>query len=94
MFLITAVLSLIGLAKASKINWLKGVFVIGLIGTLFSLSLSIYELWIVDTTVKGLPACVYGFFFYAAILIAAILGLTTKPNLPMIQPTPPPSTPA
>jgi hypothetical protein len=72
--------------------WLKGVFVVGLVGTLFSLSLSIYELWIVDTTVKGLPACVYGFFFYAVILIAAVFGLTTKPNLPMVQPTPP-STP-
>ena len=93
MFLLTAILSMIGLAKANAISWLKGVFVVGLVGTLFSLSLSIYELWMVDTTVKGLPACVYGFFFYAVILIAAIFGLTTKPNLPMIRPTPP-STPA
>ncbi|MFA6197764.1 MAG: vitamin K epoxide reductase family protein [Patescibacteria group bacterium] len=93
MFLITAILSLIGLAKSSKLGWLKSVFVVALIGTLFSLSLSIYELWIIDTTVNGLPACVYGFFFYAVALIASIFGLTAKTNLPAVQNTPPSSTP-
>jgi hypothetical protein len=97
MYLVTAILSAIGLAKVSKMSWMKGVFAVGLIGTLFSLSVAIYELWIIDLGISGLPACVYGFFFYALILIGAIFGITsraTTPSTPAIPPTTPPTTPA
>lgn len=64
---------------------LKAVFALSLFGVVFSGVLSYQELFGATAmacpapgaagTVFGYPACVYGFFMYAAIAILAALGL-------------------
>lgn len=67
MFLSVVILSLVALQRSSA-ALRKATLTIATIGVLFSLGLSMYELfWLKWTT---LPACVYGFFFYVGIWIA------------------------
>jgi len=60
------------------------IFVISVIGVLFSGYLSYSELFKKTcplgtcTNVIGIPACVYGFFMFLVILIIAHLGLRDK----------------
>lgn len=73
MFTLLAILAISGMAKKSA-GILTATFTIGIIGTLFAASLSVYELWIRDVPISGLPACVYGFFLYLGILIVTSLA--------------------
>ncbi len=95
MFSLVAILSLIGLAK-NKRSYLTANLIISLIGTLFALGVSIYEIWIIKIAVSGLPACAYGFFIYLAALIAAFIGYRSKgeqlPLVPPVTPTTPTTT--
>lgn len=55
---------------------------LSIVGVLFSAGLSIYEIFILKTATSGLPACVYGFFLYAGILIVTLLsrkGIVQEP---------------
>lgn len=72
MFMAVLILALIGLKFINKRCINNAILVLGIIGTLFALGLSIYEIfWLKPDT---LPACVYGFIFYVGILITAIVG--------------------
>lgn len=75
MYLIIAIILGVGLSNSKRLGWLKSAFIISLIGLVFSLSLSIYELWLQDSSLSGLPACAYGFFIYLGIFIFEILAL-------------------
>lgn len=90
MFLLVAVLALLGLGQKKR-SFLKANLIISLVGTLFALAVSIYEIWIIKIAVSGLPACVYGFFIYLALLIVSVIGSKTGPG---ILPAVPPSQPA
>ena len=68
---------------------LRIILCIAIAGMLFSGYLSYTELFAgfcgaaklgmgTCTNVAGIPACVYGFFMYLAVLIVAILGLREK----------------
>lgn len=70
MFTIVAILAVAGLLGKNA-GLIKPIMILGVIGTLFAASLSVYELWIRDVALASLPACVYGFFFYLGILLAA-----------------------
>ncbi len=78
MYLVVGMLLLFGLLQPTKTSWLKSAFIITIIGLIFSLSLSAYELWIKNTGLTGLPACVYGFFIYLGIFILGWLALSKK----------------
>jgi uncharacterized membrane protein len=80
MFFIVLVLALIVVARDfARVR--KTIFWLGVVGTLFALSLSVYEIFWLDAT--SLPACVYGLVFYAC-----ILGLSWKQCCPKpIQPS-------
>ena len=83
MFLAVLVLAIIGLKIANKHCINKAILVLGIIGTLFALGLSIYEIfWLKPDT---LPACVYGFIFYVGILITAIVGNRKKDEIQSTQ---------
>ena len=65
MFFAVFVLALILIARENR-KVQTTVFVLSIVGTLFALCLSIYEIfWLKATSV---PACVYGLIFYACIL--------------------------
>lgn len=63
---------------------LKSIFLISLIGILFSGYLSYNEIFNKTcvlggcTNVANIPACVYGFFMYLILLILSIIGLRIK----------------
>ena len=69
---------------------LKIVLCVGVFGLVFSGWLSYQELWSKTAiacpapgapgTVFGYPACVYGFFMYAVIVIVSTLGLVGNKN--------------
>jgi len=86
MYFIVAVLAVAGLYAASKKNIIKWLFGFGILGSLFSASLSVYELWFQKPHPTQLPACVYGFFFYLGILIVNAVALRS----PTVQPQEPP----
>ncbi|MDD5566808.1 MAG: hypothetical protein PHH01_01295 [Patescibacteria group bacterium] len=88
MFLIVAILSIIGLGQDKK-TYLKSIFVISLIGTLFALGVTIYEMWIMENPATTLPACAYGFFIYLIALIFASLGFRGMKATPPAVITPP-----
>ncbi len=96
MFALLLILALVGLSKLASQRLLNTVLVISVVGTLFSASLSVYELWIKKIAVWGLPACVYGFFLYVGALIVVLfmrrasLALEIPPATPPTpqQPTP------
>ncbi|MFC1687713.1 vitamin K epoxide reductase family protein [Patescibacteria group bacterium] len=73
MYLLVFVLAVIGLMKSQKAAF-KTLVVLGIVGTLFAASLSVYELFFLDVEWSGLPACVYGFFLYLGIFIFSILA--------------------
>lgn len=75
MFFAVFILALIGLNKRPSGGLVKTLVTLGVVGTLFSASLSIYEIWILKLNFTTLPACVYGLVFYVGILISSILGL-------------------
>ncbi|RJO59697.1 hypothetical protein C4546_01270 [Candidatus Parcubacteria bacterium] len=76
MFLAVLILALFGLKMTEKKGLHTSVLVLGVIGTLFALGLSIYEIfWLKPDT---LPACVYGLFFYLGILITAWVSSRAK----------------
>lgn len=72
MYLVVAALAAIALPRLDKKSLLKSIFIISIVGMLFTASLSVYELFVIETGVKGLPACVYGFFMYAIIFVFSI----------------------
>lgn len=87
MYTIVALLAIIALAKQELKALLKSILVVSIVGVGFSGFLSVYELFVYDTGISGLPACVYGFFVYVAILIFSIVGLKAaatpyNPTLP------------
>jgi len=73
MYVIVAVLAGLAMRINSRKGLMTSIKVISLIGVLFAASLSYYELFVVETGVSGLPACVYGFFLYLVIFISAII---------------------
>lgn len=73
MFLTVFILALVNLLAANpKKNITLAVVVLGIVGTLFSGGLTIYEILFLKLTFTGFPACVYGLFFYLGILITSI----------------------
>lgn len=95
MYLILAVVTVMGLYSPKKKGIMMTVLSFGVLGTLFSASLSVYELFIQTPRPTQLPACVYGFFFYLGVLIVSALGLrsyrSAQPTAPQVPPqtTPP-----
>jgi len=87
MFLTVFVLastSLIRPPKKRVVAWLIG---LGIVGTLFSGFLTIYEVFFLKLSFTGLPACIYGLVFYVGILIASILayrGLAPRDSVPAV----------
>ncbi len=82
MYLAVAALAVVGLVKKQPSRRvLTAEVVLGVVGSLFAASLSVYELWIVKTAAGQLPACIYGFFLYLGVLIVSGLGLREKPVL-------------
>ena len=71
---------------------LVAIFVISIVGLVFSGVLTYQELFTLSAvscpapgapgTVFGYPACVYGFFMYLIIFIVSGLGLFSKKNNP------------
>lgn len=75
MFLAVFILSIIATLKdIQKIRTV--IFWLGVVGTLFALGLSIYEIFWLDAT--SLPACVYGFIFYVLILVLSWRACCSK----------------
>lgn len=83
MFLTILVLNLV-LLKRFRPGVRKALLVFSTIGLLFAASLSVYELWIRDVPISGLPACVYGFFLYLGMVIS--LWGTRPPAPELYQP--------
>lgn len=75
MYLAVTVLALIGLGKPSATAIMKTVLVIAVVGVAFSGFLSYYEIFVQETALDSLPACVYGLFLYILLLIFVIVGL-------------------
>lgn len=80
MYFVVAVLAIVGLYVASNKRIVAWLFGFGVLGSLFSASLSVYELWFQEPHPSQLPACVYGFFFYLGILIVNALALRSLRN--------------
>lgn len=74
MFFLVFLLSLVAWAKHGQKNLLSAIVALSAIGTLFSASLSVYELWIRDINLPSTPACVYGLFFYLLALIFSVVA--------------------
>lgn len=87
MFTAVVILSLIALQRYSR-KLRQALLGVATLGTLFSVGLSVYELfWLEWTT---LPACVYGFFFYVAIFVSILTSRSTAavvPTTPGTSPT-------
>jgi uncharacterized membrane protein len=78
MFFVVLLLALMSIARdlpkvRSTIFWLS------IVGTLFALGLSIYEIYWLDAT--SLPACVYGLIFYAGIYGLSLLQRRSPTSL-------------
>jgi hypothetical protein len=86
MFLIEVVLAIFALTKQNKKPLLKWIFGVGIFGLAFAGVLALYEIIWLNAFVNGIPACLYGFFFYLLIFIFAMVGLRYKGN-DQIQPT-------
>lgn len=82
MFVAVALASLIGLARQSRGAWLPTLVILTTVGTLFSLGLSVYELFLRQPTPSKPPACVYGFVFFAASFLAALATEQRSRNAP------------
>ncbi|USN53075.1 MAG: hypothetical protein H6760_02760 [Candidatus Nomurabacteria bacterium] len=73
MYVAIGILSAIYWVKGSSKGIANALVWLGLVGTLFALSLSVYELWLAAEKPESLPACVYGFFFYLGIFVVSLL---------------------
>jgi disulfide bond formation protein DsbB len=73
MFLAVGVVAALG-AFAGKARQMRmpGI-ILGTIGTLFAGGLSAYELWFRSPPPYTMPSCVYGFFLFLGVVIAAVL---------------------
>ncbi len=95
MYVILAVVTVMGLYMPRKKGIMTTVLSFGILGTLFSASLSVYELFIQTPKPTQLPACVYGFFFYLGVLIVSALGRKSfsagQPAAPQVPPQATPS---
>jgi hypothetical protein len=89
MFAFEAVLAIAALTRADKKTLLKWMFGLGLFGVMFAGVLAIYEIIWLDAFTYGIPACLYGFFFYFFIFLFALFGLRYQGG----QPLPPPNQP-
>ncbi len=87
MYFAVAVVALIGLRSLGKRAIMMTTMVIGIAGTLFSGTLSVYELWFQEPAPTTTPACVYGFFLYLGILVVSALALRSFAR-PEQTPTP------
>ncbi|MDD5039932.1 MAG: hypothetical protein PHY34_02170 [Patescibacteria group bacterium] len=74
MFLVAAALSGIGIVK-QRGKLMVAVLVVAVCGSLFAGYLSYYDLVVQNIPFSEMPACVYGFIFYAIILVCAICGV-------------------
>lgn len=74
MFTATTGIALAGLYAAKVQRLVAALLGVGLLGTLFAGALSAYELWWQIPRPTTMPSCVYGFFLYLGILIAAALA--------------------
>jgi uncharacterized membrane protein len=89
-FIIALVLMLAWWKKSSRASVLT-MMLLGLAGVLFAGSVGLYEIIGLKALEQGsMPACVYGFVFFAVILIAAAQSWMAKPTA--ITPTTPPPT--
>lgn len=74
MFVIVAVLSVLILRASRPRGLLSTQVNLSLVGTLFAGSLSFYELWIQQPPPVTMPSCVYGFFLFLGVFLAATLA--------------------
>ena len=80
MFFTVLVLSFIALAKKPTKGLTTAIVTLGVVGTLFSGGLTIYEIFFLKLTFTGLPACVYGLVFYLGILTTSIFAYRQIPK--------------
>jgi hypothetical protein len=89
MFLVMTILGIVGWTKGGK-GVMTAAFVVSLIGTLFSGTLSVLEIWFRTPRPTTAPACVYGGIIYLALLIVSWYGWRAmKPAFPPVAPTVP-----
>jgi uncharacterized membrane protein len=74
MFTVMLIIGLYGWSKMSGKKLMTAALIIGLVGTLFSGTLSVLELWFRTPRPTTLPACVYGGIIYLALLIVSWFG--------------------
>lgn len=74
-------LSFAGLMAGNKRKFLKIIFCLGLFGTAFAGFLSFYEIYILDISFTGIPACVVGLVLYAVITILSFSPFLKKEAL-------------
>lgn len=74
-FLYLAVIVLAFFVSRGRLSLLRATLALAVVGTGFTAGLSVYELFPQDTAVTSLPACVYGFFLYATILVFSAIGV-------------------
>lgn len=88
MFVAAFILAIWAMLKPSTaVN--KTLFVVALVGTLFSASLVVYEAFWLNIFELGVPACLYGFIFYGGALWTTIpLIRRQNTQLPPINPAP------
>lgn len=84
MFLAVVVLAGMVWSKTQPTRLHRILRIVAIVGVLFSASLSVYEIWIIE--LQKLPACVYGFFLYAGILAVVWQGF--RGNQRLMPPTP------
>ena len=75
MFLLTAILAVIGMMKTNMRAYLNALLVVTIVGVLFSGFLTYYELFVQDYELSSLPACAYGLILYAIALVFTVIGL-------------------
>lgn len=89
MFLIMTILGIVGWAKSGK-GVMTAALLVSLVGTLFSGTLSVLEIWFRTPRPTTAPACVYGGIIYLALLIVSWYGWRgIKISLPPSMPTAP-----
>lgn len=83
MFTLTFILIFLAWTKTQAKGLVTATLVVGTVGVLFSLYLSVYELfWLKALDYGPLPACIYGLVFYVGIWIGAWQSFRTKPMSP------------
>lgn len=72
-FLAVGVVSALGALTDKGSKLVTAQVSLSLAGTLFAGGLSYYELWIREPAPTAMPSCVYGFFLFLGVLLAALL---------------------